>query len=190
MPTPQIVTVKEKLFWSYANLAMAHSAITPGKQVEKYKPLNYMIRAKLFKGLMSGTMNIRSLFDDEKEKMRLPQMCAFCGSTENFSIDHLIPRFKGGDDSGDNLVLACRSCNSSKGKGDLMEWYHRKGGFPPLLILRRYLKLVHQRCLDLGVMDLELSGTDGLDLPFNLSLIPSKYPPPPQLVFHSGNAEP
>jgi hypothetical protein len=31
------------------------------------------------------------------------------------SVDHVIPRSKGGTDAPQNLVLACRSCNSSKG---------------------------------------------------------------------------
>lgn len=32
-----------------------------------------------------------------------------------FEIDHLLPLLKGGDDSIDNLVLSCRSCNRAKG---------------------------------------------------------------------------
>jgi len=59
----EIKTVKELIFLSYSNLAMAHSAVT--KKQTKYGVVNYSIRAKLFKGLNSGTMNIRSLFDDD-----------------------------------------------------------------------------------------------------------------------------
>ncbi len=53
--------VKELLFWSYANLAMAHTAVN--RKQEKYASFNYMIRARLFKGLMEGSMNIRTIFD-------------------------------------------------------------------------------------------------------------------------------
>ena len=40
-----MIIVKELLFWSYANFAMAHTAVD-SKQ-EKYATFNYMIRARL-----------------------------------------------------------------------------------------------------------------------------------------------
>ncbi|MYH56659.1 MAG: HNH endonuclease, partial [Boseongicola sp. SB0675_bin_26] len=33
----------------------------------------------------------------------------------NFSVDHVVPRAKGGNDHMDNLQLLCTACNSSKG---------------------------------------------------------------------------
>jgi len=41
---------------------MVHSAVDK-KQIN-YNRFNYMIRAKLFKGLKEGTMNMRTIFDD------------------------------------------------------------------------------------------------------------------------------
>ncbi len=76
--------VKELLFWSYANLAMAHTALD--KKQNKYATFNYMIRAKLFKGLMEGSMNIRTIFDDEKIKLLSGNMCSYCGVTENLAV--------------------------------------------------------------------------------------------------------
>lgn len=40
--------------------------------------------------------------------------CRYCGAADLLSIDHVIPRCQGGDDSTDNLVVACRPCNSRK----------------------------------------------------------------------------
>ena len=51
--------VKELLFWSYANLAMAHTAVE--RNQKNYASFNYMIRARLFKGLTTGSMNIRTI---------------------------------------------------------------------------------------------------------------------------------
>jgi len=48
--------VKEYLFYAYANLAMAQTAVV--KNQAKYDRFNYMIRSKLYKGLLTGTMNI------------------------------------------------------------------------------------------------------------------------------------
>ena len=41
--------------------------------------------------------------------------CQYCGSTRHLTIDHIIPRCRGGDDSWENLVVACSSCNTKKG---------------------------------------------------------------------------
>lgn len=41
--------------------------------------------------------------------------CQYCGSTKNLTIDHVIPRSKGGQHSWDNVVAACERCNSAKG---------------------------------------------------------------------------
>jgi 5-methylcytosine-specific restriction endonuclease McrA len=43
------------------------------------------------------------------------RLCRYCGSIENLSIDHLIPRCQDGGDGVENLVVACRRCNSRKG---------------------------------------------------------------------------
>jgi len=109
MPKKERTLVKEVLYWSYANLAMAHAARTDG--AKGYKTHHYMIRSKLYKGLLNGTMNIGSILDDERIKMNLPQCCSYCGAVDHLSIDHLIPKARGGHESGDNAVWACRRCN-------------------------------------------------------------------------------
>lgn len=38
------------------------------------------------------------------------------------TIDHIVPVSRGGDDNPDNLVLACQSCNSSKGSQPYAEF--------------------------------------------------------------------
>ncbi len=42
--------------------------------------------------------------------------CQYCGRTEtSLTIDHIVPKSKGGDDSWENLVAACVKCNNKKG---------------------------------------------------------------------------
>lgn len=41
--------------------------------------------------------------------------CRSCGSTEHLTVDHIVPRSKGGTHHLDNLQTLCRSCNSRKG---------------------------------------------------------------------------
>jgi 5-methylcytosine-specific restriction endonuclease McrA len=40
--------------------------------------------------------------------------CQYCGATSRLTIDHVIPKSKGGDDSWENLVVACSKCNTLK----------------------------------------------------------------------------
>lgn len=49
--------------------------------------------------------------------------CAYCGSEENLTIDHIIPQCKGGMDFTKNVVCCCRSCNQSKGHEHWKLWY-------------------------------------------------------------------
>jgi len=42
--------------------------------------------------------------------------CQYCNKSRNpLTIDHIVPRNKGGEDSWENLVAACSKCNTRKG---------------------------------------------------------------------------
>lgn len=174
---PELRTVGELLHWSYANLAMAHAACTNGAVA--YTGLHFSIRARLYKGLRTGSMAIGPLADDERLKLVLPQACAYCGSRERLAADHVIPRHRGGPDLGDNLIWACRSCNSSKGATDLLAWCERREEFPALLLLRRYLKLAVEMGTAAGVMD--RAHEEDVGLPVDLARVPRTYPAPAKL---------
>ncbi len=181
MSKKELKITKELLYWSYANLAMAHTAVD--RKQEKYVTFNYMIRAKLFKGLMEGSKNIRTLFDDEKIKLLSGKKCSYCGSNKKLELDHIFPQKLGGKDAGDNLIYACKSCNSSKGKKDLMEWMCHRDTFPPLMILRRYLKLVINCCLENNLMECLVDDLKNQSLPFKIQYVPVNYPKPSELIF-------
>jgi 5-methylcytosine-specific restriction endonuclease McrA len=48
--------------------------------------------------------------------------CHYCGSTSDLTRDHIVPRSRGGSLEPDNIVYACRSCNSAKGDRTPEEW--------------------------------------------------------------------
>jgi len=172
---PTITTVREHIAWAYANLSLAHSALQD--EVTEYGRVHYIIRNKLYHGLISGRMSMRSLYDDERVKMIMPKACCYCGCTKDLAVDHLIPRIKGGLDESDNLICACRRCNSSKQGRDMLEWMRSKRSFPSILLLRRYLKIVAHYCEQDGCMDAMLSAVNDMDLPFDLALLPMELPP-------------
>ena len=42
--------------------------------------------------------------------------CQYCGSKDNgMTVDHVVPRNRGGNDTWENLVAACVKCNTKKG---------------------------------------------------------------------------
>ena len=47
--------------------------------------------------------------------------CQYCGSNKRLTLDHVIPRSKGGSHTWDNVVTACERCNSQKGDRTLSE---------------------------------------------------------------------
>lgn len=172
MPAPELRTVGELLHWSYANLAMAHAAVSEG--ASKYGRKHWAIRSRLYAALRNGTMQIGSIADDERIKMLLPQACCYCGSTEHLAVDHLIPRARGGPDTGDNFVWACRACNSSKGTRDVIDWLAGRGQQCPLLLVRRFLKLA---LVIAGTQDVMNRGVDEtLALPFSVTAVPTWLP--------------
>ncbi len=59
------------------------------------------------------------------ELQRGPRPCVYCGvilSSKMITIDHIIPIARGGKHEPENLAVACKPCNSSKGKKLLQEW--------------------------------------------------------------------
>jgi len=47
--------------------------------------------------------------------------CQYCGTTKDLTLDHVVPRSRGGRSTWKNLVAACKRCNASKGDDTLEE---------------------------------------------------------------------
>jgi 5-methylcytosine-specific restriction endonuclease McrA len=41
--------------------------------------------------------------------------CQYCGSRSNLTVDHVVPRSRGGASSWENIVASCAPCNRRKG---------------------------------------------------------------------------
>src|SRR5262252_5736462 len=41
--------------------------------------------------------------------------CQYCGSRSNLTVDHVVPRSKGGPSTWENIVASCAPCNRRKG---------------------------------------------------------------------------
>lgn len=98
----------------------------------------------------------------------MPKECIYCGSKKNLSYDHLLPKKREGPDVPYNVIMACRSCNSSKSDKCFYEWWFEsvpnsslsKMDLPPRIAEGKYLKLLYKLhsekgTLDVGRADLE-----------------------------------
>ncbi len=76
--------------------------------------------------------------------------CQYCGDTRGpFTVDHVIPKFRGGPDSWENLVCACVKCNMRKG-GRTLEEAHLKLLYPPrrpnhLFVIQHFIGIKDDR---------------------------------------------
>jgi hypothetical protein len=57
--------------------------------------------------------------------------CSYCSAPAE-AWDHVMPRSRGGPDTAENLVPACRSCNSQKSARTPEEWWESRYGDEPL----------------------------------------------------------
>jgi hypothetical protein len=112
MPPPYVRTIREEIFYEYAKL-ISRSA---------YKSLQRSFITDRFKKLREGEISISGTMREWEREQDLPKECVFCCSTSDLTTDHLIPRSRGGDDSADNVVLACQPCNTSRGEKGVFEW--------------------------------------------------------------------
>lgn len=62
------------------------------------------------------------------------ERCAYCNELlgRNCTLDHVLPRSKGGETVITNLVACCFSCNSRKSSYPVFEWYQSQSDYCPL----------------------------------------------------------
>lgn len=175
-------TLEELLYWSYANLQMADAACNMGKS--SYDRTCYMIRSKAFKAYSEGRWRISDLYKQQIEKLQQSNhACAYCGkiflSPKEATVDHIFPRIKGGTNEMENIVFACKTCNSSKGDKDMFGWYlEHFNTFPSIYLTANYLKKIYLYAQANNLLHTEPSTLDTMDLPFDWHYIPTKYPDP------------
>jgi hypothetical protein len=145
MPPLYVKTIREEILYEYAKL-ISRSA---------YGSLQRGFITERFNKLRDGEVTIAGTIREWQREQELPQECVFCGSKTDLTTDHLIPKNRGGDDSADNVVSSCKSCNASRGDKGIFEWLglkekdrlHR-------LVAGKYLKLLLKLHEDAGTLDL------------------------------------
>ena len=162
----------ENVLWAYASLQMLGATLGTGEQ--SFGRRAYMVRAKAYKAYREGRWQVHDMYRLNMEKMRHADVCWYCGCRVNareLTADHVFPRAKGGTDEMENILFVCRSCNSSKGKRDLMEWMFDNNRMPSYRVMEHYLKEVYFHAVDNALMDFPANDVAMKDLPFKPSSV-------------------
>ena len=128
-----------------------------------------MIARAFYRDVITGKKHIDSFFKIERDKLASLPRCAYCASPDRLSLDHLVPRLAGGPDDANNLIPACRGCNSSKGARDVMAWHVRKARRPRRAVVRRYIKLAWRWYERNGRLESDINDAD--DAPFDFQAL-------------------
>ena len=156
-------TVRDELLTAYARM-IYHTLLRQGRNQQTCAAIGMTVRRRLLNsGEAPRAIGVR------EERVKIAGECVYCGGQAT-SVDHLIPQFKNGPDTADNLVPSCRGCNSSKGSRDVFVWAASKGFFPVHLV-RRYLVLAWQWCERVGLLEKETAVLIASITPFSIDTI-------------------
>lgn len=95
------------------------------KQHSKANPGQARKRAQVRVERKKRAIGSHTEWDVLKVRRKLGDKCAYCG-VELFGkgeVEHMTPLAKGGSDRADNIVLACKGCNSEKHAKTVREYY-------------------------------------------------------------------
>ncbi len=164
MPSPSIKTIRDLIFYQYSKIIADSVGLSKtGSTKSEY----FSFVMDRVNKLRSGEINMSTISREIKMQILSEQKCCeYCGKLDGLSWDHLIPRSKEGPDDVENLVLCCRSCNSSKGNRGLYAWFgiKNKDNFPRI-VAGKYLKLLYDLHNERGTLDArDLNGDGKLDV--------------------------
>lgn len=73
---------------------------------------------KVLRLLKNSYRKYQATFSKKAVFLRDRGLCAFCGeklNLKNFTLDHVLPISRGGENDFENVVTACKTCNNKKG---------------------------------------------------------------------------
>jgi len=113
------VDTTHKLIESFATMGMLHTehgALTcTNWGYRQYESDSSTERVKAYRARRkSQGLPSNANYDRERILERDQHQCVYCAGTNNLCVDHVVPLQQGGTDDTDNLVCACKKCNSGK----------------------------------------------------------------------------
>lgn len=145
LPPKAVKTIRDLIFWQYAKIISESAGIGKrqfGFVMDRYK--------KLSSGQINWSTSIREYVKEKEQK----DACIYCGAKETLTLEHVMPRCRGGPDIADNAIWVCQRCNSSKGEKRLYEWFGlgRRNEIPRIAE-GKYLKLLYAFHEEFGTLE-------------------------------------
>ncbi len=139
MPRKRFNTPRKVIYYEYAKLIYRSRYDKWGVKFKSGK--DYIRIEYIFKQLLDNKIKPSNILRENKLLVGSENSCVYCGASENLQWEHIIPKAKGGPDIIDNMVLACRKCNLSKGARDIFDWCQSHFEIPRI-VLGKHLKLL------------------------------------------------
>ncbi len=144
------------------------------ERVDVVAQYDHAVRSPSFKMRLPSVIALREFVKQDRPPaftrfnvfLRDGFKCVYCGSPDDLTFDHVIPRHMGGRTSWDNIVAACSPCNLRKG-GRLPKDVNMHPAVPPRRPNSHQLQQMgrkfppnhlHATWLDYLYWDIELEG--------------------------------
>ena len=110
----------KKAVYFKANSKERTARATAWNQANKQRYQQHVANSKIKNKILEDAKTFKIL--DKEYRKLYSSCCAFCGTKDKITMDHIIPISRSGNHSIGNLQPLCRSCNSSK-KSKLVSEY-------------------------------------------------------------------
>lgn len=135
LPPRAVKTIQDLIYWQYAKIISESAG---------YGKRQFGFVMNRFKKLTSGEINWSTSIREYVKEREKKNVCIYCGKKKDLTLEHILPRSRGGLDIADNAVFVCKSCNSSKGDKRLYEWVGLENRYKvPRIAEGKYLKLLY-----------------------------------------------
>ena len=111
----EIIALALRTFEAYGMIEIKDHAITIINW-EKYQNIEGMEKVR-----EQNRLRQQKKRGMDKAKIDGKMICAYCGEKGD-TVDHIIPKSKGGSDDPENLVCSCTMCNLQKTNNDLLKF--------------------------------------------------------------------
>lgn len=146
MPPSMVKSIRDLIFWQYAKIIATSAGMD-----------NYRFITSRYQKLRKNEITWSSAIREYIKERESPNECAYCGSKEKLTLEHILPTARNGPNIADNAVWVCKSCNSSKGAKRLYEWFGLDNANNiPRIAEGKYLKLLYDLHEQNGTLDLSV----------------------------------
>ena len=189
MPDREVQTIQDLIYYQYAKIIVKSAMKTGDNATAKGK--YYGMIKNTFRKLQSGEISWSDILREDLQFMESEKICIYCGSKENITKDHIIPKSLLINDKCPecdkiqgihNIIWACKDCNCQKHTKGLYTFFSernpdkKKSDLLPSLLEKKYLKLMYccHKCANtLDSTDLNNDGKiDVLDIDAILTKFP------------------